>query len=189
MLDWIWQMDLGLFHFINSSLSNNYFDIFFPFITDLHKSIYFMITVYPLVLFAFLWKFKKKGLLIFLFFILTLGTTDLVGNWVFKKQFQRARPGDNTSIQVHVRSPYGGYSFVSNHAANMFAFALAMSFLFPVGRVLFYLLAVLIAFSRVYNGVHYPSDVILGAILGLAMASVYILILKKWIFYSKKVIE
>lgn len=181
-MDAIYQLDLGLFHLINISMSNQYFDLIFPFITDLHKTLYFKLTVYPLVLLFFIWKFQKKGIIIFILCFLSVASADLIGNWGFKKTFQRLRPGDNPKIEKIVRSSYGGYSFVSNHAANMFAFAFFMSFFMIRGKLFFYSLAAVIAFSRVYNGVHYPSDVICGAILGMFVASFYLMILRKWVF-------
>lgn len=186
MLNFILELDLGLFHLINTTLSNKYFDVIFPLITDLHKGLYFKLLVYPLIFLYLLWKYKKNGLVIFLFCVLAIASSDLIGNWGFKKNFQRPRPGDNPKIESIVRSPYGGYSFVSNHAANMFAFAFFMSFFVVRGRFYFYLLASLIAFSRVYNGVHYPTDVITGAMLGMLVAYIYILILRKWVLPQTK---
>lgn len=186
MIDYLLQLDLSLFHLINITFTNKYFDYFFPLITDLHKTIYFKAAVYPLIFLFFLWKYQKKGILIFLFCSLSVAGSDLIGNYAFKKSFQRPRPGDNTSIEKVVRSPYGGFSFVSNHAANMFAFALFMSSFVPKGRRWFYLIASLIAFSRVYNGVHYPSDVICGAILGTCVSLLVLFILRNWILKEPK---
>lgn len=186
MLDYLIQLDFSLFHLINVTLTNKYFDYFFPLITDLHKTIYFKVIVYPLIFAFFVWKFKKRGILIFLFCALTVASADLIGNHAFKKTFQRPRPATNASIEKVVRSPYGGYSFVSNHAANMFAFAFFMSAFLPKGRRWFYLLAGLIAFSRVYNGVHYPSDVLVGAILGTIIAATGVYILRNLILKEPK---
>ncbi|NUM57633.1 MAG: phosphatase PAP2 family protein [Bdellovibrionaceae bacterium] len=186
MLNFLQQIDLSLFYFVNHNLSNSFFDVVLPIITDLHKTWYFNIVAYPLMFFFLLKKFSKKGIVIFIFCILAIGTTDLVGNWGFKKTVQRARPGDNPSIQAIVRSPYGGYSFVSNHAANMFCFAFFMGFFFPKARVVLYSLAAVISFTRVYNGVHYPSDIIVGAMLGAIIAFIYFQILKRFIQKSEK---
>jgi undecaprenyl-diphosphatase len=67
---------------------------------------------------------------------------------------------------VHV--PRDG-SFPSGHSATSFAAAAILAWVFPQARVGFYVLATAIAFSRVYVGVHYPLDVLAGAILGLAI--------------------
>lgn len=186
MIDYLLQLDLSLFHLINVTLTNKYFDYFFPLVTDLHKTIYFKMTVYPLIFIFFIWKFKKKGILIFLFCALSVAGADLIGNYAFKKNFQRPRPGDNAAIEKVVRSPYGGYSFVSNHAANMFAFAFFMSAFIPKGRRWLYFIASLIAFSRVYNGVHYPSDILVGAVLGVSVSAMGLYILRNWVLKAPK---
>jgi len=69
---------------------------------------------------------------------------------------------------VHVP---GNPSFPSGHAATSFACAATLAWLTPLSPVALYALAALIAFSRVYVGVHYPLDVIGGAALGLGVAT------------------
>jgi len=62
-------------------------------------------------------------------------------------------------------------SFPSGHAATSFACATLLAWLTPLPRVPLFVLAALIAFSRVYDGVHYPLDVVGGAVLGLLVAT------------------
>jgi undecaprenyl-diphosphatase len=93
-------------------------------------------------------------------------TTDL-----FKLVIHRTRPRVHTLIpEPHT------HSFPSGHAASSFACAVILSAYVPRWRVAFYVLAALIAFSRVYVGVHYPLDVIAGAawgvVIGLALLQV-----------------
>ena len=160
------NFDHTLLYFINTFGSNQWLDIFFPAITDLHKSPYFAFIVVPFFLCLFIWKYRKYGLWIFLGLIFCLGLSDFLGGQI-KKNVQRSRPGDTFGVEVIIRAPYGGYSFVSNHATNMFSLATYSSFFIPQLSLPTFALASLIAYSRVYNGVHYPSDVVGGAFLGI----------------------
>lgn len=68
----------------------------------------------------------------------------------------------------------GGKSFPSSHAVNNFAFAILLGSFFKEYKFHFIILASLVAFSRVYVGVHYPSDVIFGSILGCIIGFVFV---------------
>lgn len=95
---------------------------------------------------------------------LSIALGDTLGR--FAKHFwQRPRPFE-AGIDAIQRSGAGGFSFPSNHAVNMFCTAFFLSSFFPKGRWVFISIAFLVAYSRVYNGVHYPLDVICGGMLG-----------------------
>ncbi len=160
------NLDRALLYLINTLGSTQWLDIFFPTITDLHKSPYFAMIVIPLFLGLFIAKYRRHGVWIFFGLILCLGLSDFTGNQI-KKSVQRSRPGDTAGVQVIVRAPYGGFSFVSNHATNMFALATYATYFVPPLALPTYGLAFLVGYSRVYNGVHYPSDVAMGALLGI----------------------
>lgn len=174
MFEFILGLDKNLFVLVNSQWTASWADTFFPFITDLHKSSIFATVIVPIILGLFIWRRGlKKGLVIFLFCLLSVGASDGFGNWALKKTVQRPRPAETQGLQVIVRAPFGGYSFVSNHATNMFSFATFTSFIFPPAAVPTYALASLVAYSRVYNGVHFPADVICGALLGCLFGLVF----------------
>lgn len=168
MLDYILSLDKELFILINSVWTSPWADSFFPVITDLHKTVWFKWGIVPLLIaiYSFSRGFKKAVLIVFMT-LLCVGLADGVGNWAFKKNVERLRPGDTPGLEVVVRAPYGGYSFVSNHATNMFAIATFTSLVFPAATFPLFVMASLIAYSRVYNGVHFPTDVICGGILGV----------------------
>jgi undecaprenyl-diphosphatase len=107
---------------------------------------------------------------IFLYVLLADVLADLL-SYILRYATGRERPPlqfpDPTPL---VRLP-GNPSFPSGHAATSFACAAMLAYLTPLPRIPLFVLAGLIAFSRVYVGVHYPLDVIGGALLGLAVAT------------------
>ncbi len=176
MLDLLLKFDYWLFALINSTFTFSGIDDFFVWITDLHKTTPFRIIIVPLLFFLFVKKFKRQGVTNFIFLILTLSVCDFTGGKM-KHVFERPRPQFNQELNVNLRSGAGGDSFYSNHSANMFAFATYTSYFFPQARAALYTLAFVVAYSRVYNGVHYPSDVFAGALIGIIMALCFLKLL------------
>ncbi|MDG0814800.1 phosphatase PAP2 family protein [Bdellovibrio sp. PAP01] len=167
MLEFIVNLDKRLFVLINSQWTSSWADHFFPNITDLHKTLPFKLTVVPLLIGLFIWtRGLKKGLTILLFCVMAVLISDGIGNYAFKKTVQRPRPAETQDLTVQVRAPFGGYSFVSNHATNMFSVATFLSIIYPLAAIPLYFIASLVGYSRIYNGVHFPLDVICGGLLG-----------------------
>jgi len=181
MFETLLNFDYQIFAWVNQTGSFALGDQIFPAITDLHKNPYFQIFIVPILLTVFYKKFKKLGFILFLFLGLAMGCGDFVGAQV-KNHFNRPRPFENVEINSIQKSPAGSKSFYSNHASNMFTFASFASTFFPSAQAPLYGLALLVSYSRIYNGVHYPSDVFAGAIMGLVWGYLFSWIAKKTLF-------
>ncbi len=128
---------------------------------------------YALILFIIGKKYGKKSLFIFVGITLLIICSDQFAG-VLKHTIQRLRPSNDPTINqlAHVFFTKGGqFGFVSAHAANTFAFATFSTLLFKNSRYTAFIFpwALIIAYSRIYLGVHYPGDVLGGAILGIGI--------------------
>jgi undecaprenyl-diphosphatase len=160
------QLDQQLFLFLNSLNS--------PFWDQVMHAISGKIIWIPLYLAILIFlgiKYKRKFFVILLFIILAATLSDQV-SVLIKNIFQRLRPCHEPALDglVHLfNGECGGqFSFVSSHATNSFDVAL-LSLLFIKKRwytVSIILWALIIGYSRIYLGVHYPGDVICGSLLG-----------------------
>ncbi len=166
----IQKFDEWLLLLVNREWTSAFADWFFPFITDLNRTAVFKVCT-PLLLLVVLWVFfKKRGLFYFLVFFATTAASDWACNALIKQKVQRLRPPD-AGVDVILRTEFhGGYSFTSNHASNIFFSMTFLCFLFPKKAKYFLTVAFLVAYSRMYVGVHYPTDVICGALLGILFA-------------------
>ena len=165
------QFDHWLFKKINSQWTNSFFDFIFPY---LRQPNFWM----PLYLFLFVFvavNFRKNGWWWIIFFLCTVALTDMVGTRVFKHVFERLRPCSDpaffSSVRLLVKECAGGYSFISNHAANHFGivafFYFTLRHYLPKWIWISWLWPVSVSYAQVYVGIHYPFDVITGAFLGI----------------------
>ena len=170
MIDKLIHFDVQLFLFLNG-LRNPFFDFVFWWASEPLV----WIPVYICFLYFIIKAFRWQALFVILFLALCLTLTDQIAWHWFKEYFMRLRPTHNPVIQfqVHTLNGYygGDYGFVSNHASNFFGIATFLSMLLYRKIRYFALCAFLwvslIAYSRIYLGVHYPADVACGALLGM----------------------
>ena len=135
------------------------------------------IPFYAVLLFFVFYKYRWKGLWVLLGVIVVITLSDQISASVFKPIFHRLRPCYDPLIEDLVYTPKGKpgghYGFISSHAANTFALA---SFIYmtmkkhysKIGWIMFPW-AILVSYSRIYMGVHFPGDIICGAVVGLGL--------------------
>lgn len=173
MLDLLKNLDLTVFKFINQTLSFGWLDQASPVLTNLDHYLWIAILI-PLVTFLFfIKKYKRTGLTYFLFLALALSTSDFIGGKV-KKIALRPRPFQVQETQTIQKAEAGlNSSFYSNHSSNNFTAAMYLTAFFPGGQIFFFIMASLVALTRVHVGVHYPSDILVGSMMGIIWGFVF----------------
>lgn len=166
----ILQWDRELFLYLNK-LGSEPYDAFWLWVSETGSWIPFYV-----LLAIFLPRMARGKQLLFAFLVLFLNVffTDSGSVWLFKEQFQRLRPCHVESLLEQMRLVKEGcggqYGFVSSHAANTFGLATLYGLISHWRHkwVLWFLMlwAILVSFSRIYLGVHYPLDIICGGIYG-----------------------
>ena len=140
--------------------------------------------LYLLIAGYLVYRFRWKSILIILLAVALVTLSDWTSVHLFKNVFHRLRPCHNPDIcdLVHLVNNHRGgqYGFISSHAANTFAVA---GFTAAIIRNRYYTAgiigwAVLVSYSRIYLGVHYPGDILGGAMLGLVVGYLVYVIFK-----------
>lgn len=179
----LWERKL--FFFLNGSDS-----VFWDNVMYIYSYMLTWIPFYLCFIFVFCYKKNWKDILLILLSVvlLVLLCDQLSSGWA-KPFFHRFRPTHHPDFKDLVDSAFGyrggKYGFFSGHAANSFGFATFMSLIFrnKAFSVMIFIFAIITAYSRVYLGVHFISDIIIGTIAGLLIgALVYEIFIFVWQF-------
>jgi undecaprenyl-diphosphatase len=160
-------LDTVVFLFLNRGFANPVFDTVMPFVTNVHHwKIPIVIIWLALMVFG-----RKKGRVTAILVVVILVLSDQLSSSVIKPWINRTRPCFVLSGVRLLIDQSGSPSFPSSHAANMAAMAVLFSVKYRRFAALFIAIALVVSYSRIYVGVHYPSDLIGGWVVGIACAA------------------
>ena len=162
-MDMLYNCDLKILFFINKTLSNPVFDFIMPLFDDVKNWLPFILLFW--ILLSYLDKKNRKKILVLIPIVIILG--DFIGKNI-KSLELRDRPWFSLGDSINHLGGEGGrhYSFPSNHALNITSIAYIFSSIYNDYYRYIWAYALVVIFSRVYIGVHYPLDVLTGVFIG-----------------------
>lgn len=134
------------------------------------------IPLYAIIIFYLFRTFGLKGGISFIgLIVLAVGMSDFITSGIMKPYFQRLRPCHDILSEMTLVGNCGGkYGFASSHAANSFALFFSIYRIFGKKHFWTYLIlawAIIVSYSRIYLGVHFPLDVFFGGIIGISLST------------------
>ena len=184
MTGFLYSLDVTLFTFLNQTLANPVGDFLWPLITDYDRFLVVRLLLLAVWL-GLLIRGGRRARTAALLLVLVLVCSDQLSSSVIKPLVQRPRPCHSVEGVPVVQNIHmlvdcgGGKSFPSSHAVNNFAVATLFAFFYRRWTWAFFTWAILVALSRVTVGVHYPSDILGGGVLGAGVAALLL-----WIWHA-----
>lgn len=169
MSNFLYSIDLTVFYFFNHTISLPVLDKFFSIITSVNN----WYIAYAILLGISWTKGGLRGKIAVIGVILLIVASDQTGYRILKELLARPRPCDVLTDVITPIGCTGTFSFPSNHALNNFAAGFFFYKLFPKLKWVLFITASLVAISRVYLGLHYPSDIIGGALIGILFGYIF----------------
>lgn len=169
------SIDLQIFRFCNEMIANPILDFLMPLITKEKH----LVPVYIVGMILLLWKGGRTGRIVVFTLIITAIVSDQISSNFLKKLIGRPRPCHELLDLRLLINCGSGKSFPSSHAVNNFAAAMVLGWHYRKQAWIFFTIAAMVAFSRVYCGVHYPLDITGGAIIGTAIGYSMVLLKEK----------
>jgi undecaprenyl-diphosphatase len=168
MIEFLYSIDVSLFFFFNHTIANPIFDWLMPLVTDLNHNFIARIVVL-LWIGLIIWKGGSQGRITIGVLIIAIIVSDQFNSMVLKDIFGRIRPCKALEDVRLLVDCGGGLSFPSSHAVNNFAGASVISHFYRKQSKYWYAFAALVALTRPYVGVHYPSDILAGGLVGFGI--------------------
>lgn len=193
MIETLKHWDTYLFLLLNGC-HNDFFDI----IMFWMSKGWFWIPVYLLLFYLVIKQFKTQTIFILISYAILVTLSDQISVQLFKELFHRFRPSHEPSLEgmVHIVNGYkgGDYGFISSHACNFFGIITFTILLFK-GKykylsLISITLGIIICYTRIYLGVHYPGDILCGALVGIALGlgvfKIYAFLTSKYLLKKEK---
>ena len=175
MLEYLQEIDRNLFIYLNGHQSR-FWDAFMIQISDRH----FWFPLYAFLAFYLVYTFRHRSILKLVAIGLTIAAADGISSGIIKPLVGRLRPCHDAALEkyiVIIDRCGGQLGFVSSHAANTFGLAMIAAMLldrrYLYFKIFLFIWACCISYSRIYLGVHYPGDVLGGALLGILLGLLF----------------